>query len=162
MGITKAEEESLNAFHRKQLRRILDVHYPIKISNQSLYGKTEGKPISNTLREARWMLFGHILKKVQNIPAKIANKFYFEEYVKGYRGRPRTTLRVVLSKDLEIYQNNVNSEDLQRHVLKLKCSQDLMKLSVLAQNREGWNQLVKDIVKAGEASSPVDEDTTLL
>ena len=83
-------------------------------------------------------------------------QFYFEENVKGYRGRPRTTLPVILTKDLEMYQNDVSSEDLQRDVLKMKCSQDLMKLSVLAQNREGWKQLFRDIVKAGEASSSVD------
>ena len=62
----------------------------------------------------------------------------------------------------QIYKNSVNSEDLQRHVLKLKCSQDLMKLSVLAHIREGWKQLVKEIVKAGEASSLVSGEATLL
>ena len=37
-----------------------------------------------------------------------------------------------------------------------------MKLSVLDQNREEWKQLVKEIVKAGEASSSVDGEATLL
>ena len=161
-GITKAEEESINAFHRKQLRRVLGVHYPTKITNKSLYKKTNEKPISDKMREARWMLFGHILRRDSNIPANIAMRFYFEENVKGYRGRPRTTLPVVLNKDLENYQNNVYNEYLQRHVLKLKCSQDLTKLSVLAQNREGWRQMVKEIVEAGEASSSVDEEAILL
>ena len=161
-GITKAEEESLNAFHRKQLRRVLGVHCPTKITNKSLYKKTNEKPISDTMREARWMLFGHILRRNSNIPANVAMRFYFEENVKGFRGRPRTTLPVVLNQDLENYQNNVYSKNLQRHVLKLKCSQDLMKLSELAQNRERWRQLVRGIVEAGEASSSVDEEATLL
>ena len=161
-GVTRAEEESLNAFHRKQLRRVLGIHYPTRITNKSLYNKTNERPISDTMREARWSLFGHTLRRDPNIPANTAMKFYFEQEARGYRGRPRTTLPLVLNKDLEIYQNYMCSRHQQTHILQLKCSQDLSKLSIIAQDRREWRQMVNDIVTAGEAPSSEDDGATLL
>lgn len=34
-ALTKAEEEELKAFHRNQLRRLLNIKYPVKITNES-------------------------------------------------------------------------------------------------------------------------------
>ena len=42
-GITKEEEKNLNAFHRKQLRRILHDKYPEKMKNEEVYKKTNEK-----------------------------------------------------------------------------------------------------------------------
>ena len=45
-ALTKSEEEKLNAFHRKQLRKVLNIKYPVKITNSSLYNKCEEHPLS--------------------------------------------------------------------------------------------------------------------
>ncbi|GFS19845.1 hypothetical protein ElyMa_003299700 [Elysia marginata] len=33
---TQSQEERLNAFHRKQLKKVLNIKYPVKITNSSL------------------------------------------------------------------------------------------------------------------------------
>ena len=45
-GMTIQDEQQLDSFHRKQLRRILNIRWPHKIRNKKLYKKTISKPIS--------------------------------------------------------------------------------------------------------------------
>ena len=61
-ALTQSEEEKLNVFHRKQLRRVLNIKYPVKITNKALYKKCQEKPLSLQILESRWNLFGHILR----------------------------------------------------------------------------------------------------
>eukprot|EP00795_Rhopilema_esculentum_P010766 gene10766-19556_t len=64
------------------------------------------KPISYTMREQRWQLFGHILRRDRNIPEFKAMELYFRsKKAKGFRGKPRTTLPKVLNEDLNAYYN---------------------------------------------------------
>ena len=162
-ALTKAEEEKLNAFHRKQLRRVLGVHYPTRISNKSLYQKAKEIPISDTIRKARWKIFGHILRRNLNVPANLAMQFYFKDQTGGFRGRPRTTLPVVLKQDLEIYQSFIQSNRKERKYRKLKLRNydDLVALRHLAEDRHEWRELVQRICRAGEATSSFDDDATL-
>ena len=64
------EDERLIAFHRKQLKAILNIRYPEKITNKSLYRTYQEKPWSLQILSARWSLFGHILRRDKDIPAK--------------------------------------------------------------------------------------------
>ena len=41
---TLTEEEKINAFHRKQLKKVLNIKFPVKITNKSLYKKCQEKP----------------------------------------------------------------------------------------------------------------------
>ena len=76
-ALTKTEAEKLNAFHRIQLRKILNIKYPVKITNSSLYEKCNECPLSITLLESQWRLFGHILRRNSEIPAnKSMNSYY--------------------------------------------------------------------------------------
>ncbi|GFN84660.1 hypothetical protein PoB_001116600 [Plakobranchus ocellatus] len=50
--------------------------------------------------EARWRLFGHILRRDRNIPANKAMLFYFSDN-KRARGRTPTTLPITLNNDLK-------------------------------------------------------------
>ena len=45
-GLTNAEESKFDAFHRRQLRRVLGIKYPTIISNKKLYRKTGEEPVS--------------------------------------------------------------------------------------------------------------------
>ena len=45
-ALTLTEEERLNAYHRKQLKKILNIRYPKKITNKSLYRICQEKPLS--------------------------------------------------------------------------------------------------------------------
>ena len=44
--LTRKEEEDLNAFHRQQLRRILNIKYPTIVRNKQLYKQTGEKVLS--------------------------------------------------------------------------------------------------------------------
>ena len=56
-ALTKTEEEKLNAFHRQQLRKILNIKYPVKITNSSLYKKCNECPLSITLMRLTYICF---------------------------------------------------------------------------------------------------------
>ncbi|XP_061168123.1 uncharacterized protein LOC133177049 [Saccostrea echinata] len=47
---TEKDDEKLDTFHRKCLRRILKIHWPEKISNQQLYDRTRSIPLSRTIK----------------------------------------------------------------------------------------------------------------
>ena len=164
-GILKSELTKLDAFHRKHLKRILGIRWPTKITNEALYKKTNERPISETMKEARWKLFGHILRRDPTIPANLAMKFYFEEKTTGFRGKPRTTLPVILNQDLEdLYLNTEphHSDHNYTKRLKLNNNEDLEKLRKMAEDRNIWKQHVIKITNAGEASASVDVEATPL
>ena len=52
---------------------------------------------------AKWKLFGHILRLPLTVPANKAMIAYFSQPGTGRRGRPRTTLPIVLNDDLKGY-----------------------------------------------------------
>ncbi|GFO24882.1 LINE-1 reverse transcriptase homolog [Plakobranchus ocellatus] len=62
-------------------------------------GTPQGGSLSPVL-EARWTLFGHVLRRDRNIPANKAMLLYFSDN-KRARGRPQTTLPITLNKDLK-------------------------------------------------------------
>ena len=142
-ALTKTEEEKLNAFHRQQLTKILNIKYPVKITNLSLYEKCNECPLSITLLEIRWRLFGHILRRNSEIPANKSMNSYFISHGSKSRGRPLTTLPVVLNKDLTRVSDNK---------LQLTSLKDLEHLRYVAQNRQNWRKLTTRIREAAEAS----------
>ena len=155
-GVTKSEEEKMDAFHRKQLRRVMGIKYPTKISNKNLYSKTGEKPISDTMRNARWRLFGHILRRNNKIPANKAMELYFNEEIRGgrkFRGARRTTLPTVLNADLVRIQHKDHNYCKQ---IKLANSEDLWRMQQLAEDRKFWRCLVARVVGAGRAALSVD------
>ena len=80
---TKEVEQKLDAFHRKQLKRVLGIKYPTRISNKALYQKTGEQPISSIMRKSRWELFGHIMRRDRKIPAHKAVELYFDQDSNG-------------------------------------------------------------------------------
>ena len=61
-AMRKQDTESINAFHRQQLRRILGIRWPHRIRNKRLYEITEEEPILLFILKQRWQLLGHILR----------------------------------------------------------------------------------------------------
>ena len=59
-GLSKSEAEKLDSFHRKQLRRVLNILYPNRISNQKLYNRCETNEIRLEILKRRWTFFGHV------------------------------------------------------------------------------------------------------
>ncbi|GFS00388.1 hypothetical protein ElyMa_006397800 [Elysia marginata] len=112
---------------RSQLKKVLNIKYPVKITNSSLYNKCNERPLSIFILESRWRLFGHILRRDSQIPANQAMSGYFVTEGSKFKGRPLTTLLVVLNQDLS---RIINSN------LQLKSSHDLEHLRSIAQQRD--------------------------
>ena len=105
---TLTVEERLNAYHRKQLKKILNIRYPKKITNKSLNSICQEQPLSLQILSARWSLFGHILRRDKDIPANKATRAYFIPNGNKLRGRPKTTLPIVLNRDLSLIQDPIS------------------------------------------------------
>ena len=115
-ALTLSEEERLNAYHRKKLlQKILNIRYHKKITNKSLYRIYQEKPLSLQILSARWSLFGHILQRDKDIPANKATRAFFIPNGNKLRGRPKTTLPIVLNRDVSLIQDPIrlqSSKDL--------------------------------------------------
>ncbi|GFR88115.1 hypothetical protein ElyMa_004243400 [Elysia marginata] len=142
-ALTQTEANKLDTFHRKQLRNILDIHYPTLISNKSLYKICNETPLSVQIVESRWRLFGHILRRDNDIPTNRAMQAYFNTLTTKFRGRPSTTLPIILNKEL--------SQAFPQ--MKLKTTKDLQNLQSLAQDRGNWKSLTGRITEFARASS---------
>lgn len=59
----KTFENKIDVIHRKQLRQVLNIHYPKIISNQSLYQKTQLTPLSEFVKNRRKAHVGHVLRR---------------------------------------------------------------------------------------------------
>ena len=58
----KKEEESLDWFHRQQLRRILNIKYPAHISNAQVYKQRGEEMLSLEIFQNKLKLFRHVLR----------------------------------------------------------------------------------------------------
>ncbi|GFR99258.1 hypothetical protein ElyMa_006370100, partial [Elysia marginata] len=108
----------------------------------SLYKNCEEKPLSQQILESRWKLFGHILRRHRDIPADKATGAYFIQCGKNHRGRPRTTLPTVLNRDLALID----------HEIRLHSSDELDKMTALAQDQRQWLEMTVKIERAAEVS----------
>ena len=142
-ALTQKEEQKLDSFHRKQLKRVLNIYYPTKISNKKLYKKCDERPLSIQILESRWQLFGHILRRDEHIPAnKAMIAFFTPSGQTKYKGRPPTTIYTKLNQDLKKLESGK----------ELKTMKDLEALRSLAEDREAWKELTRRIREAAEAS----------
>jgi hypothetical protein len=77
-ALAQTELRQLEAFRRRQLRRILGVRYPRRISNEKLYSACNMAEIGPNIRSARWRMLGHTLRMTDDTPAKRAMLHYFD------------------------------------------------------------------------------------
>lgn len=141
-ALTQTEQDELDAFHRRQLRKVLGIYHPRKISNEALYARCNTQALRHTIRGARWRMLGHVLRMNEQVPAKFAMKHYFDPSTNSYRGRPRTTLQVVLEKDLEVGANIRADHPLLGIPEQLRSREDLEQLERTAQTRPDWRRIV--------------------
>ena len=126
---------SLKAFHRPQLRIVINVKFPARISNAALYARTKAKPLGRVIAHARWRMLGHTLRMSESTPPRMAMAAYFAPSNDGaWRGRPRTTLPTVVNADLHKVRKRLVTAD------------DYHQLQLLAQDRGKWSELVSSIM----------------
>ena len=113
------------------LRQIIGVRWPNRISNVALYHRCQSRPISESIITARWRLFGHVLRLPRDAPAQRAIDHYFADTEAAtFRGRPRTSLPSTLCSDLR------------RIGRTLRQPADIEALRALS--REQWRQMERD------------------
>ena len=140
-----SDEDKMDSFHRKQLKHVLNIHYPNKITSKQLYKITNTQPISPDIAKARWKMFGHVLRMHKDTPARRAMKFYFEERPeKKFRGRKRTTIVTTLNRDIANTRKLCPMFDLPL----LRSELDLHNIRVKAKDKKNWKKRVAMVFKA--------------
>ena len=144
---TRKEEDELDAFHRQQLRKVLNVKYPVRMRNHIVYRESGEEMLSVEIVKSRWKLFGHVLRLHRETPAQRSMDFYFEgSKASKFRGRPRVNLPWKLNDDLVRYSGTE---------MRLTSADDLRKLRDFAQERNRWADLVKRIHVAAKAEKNI-------
>ena len=130
-GLPMSELARMDSFHRTQLRSIIDMRYPKRISNDTLYKRCGAVPISETITRQRYSLAGHIFRLAPTAPPQLAVDMYLrlanDEGTERFRGRPRTTLVTVLQTEL-----------LSWHGLTLHQPLDVDTVRTMAADRQAW------------------------
>jgi hypothetical protein len=143
-GLTTAQMESVDSFHRKQLRMILRIFHPVHISNSDLYKRCNSRPISIDIFESRWKLFGHNLRLDINTPVQLAMRSYFiQNNAQRFRGRSPINLPITLKNDLSLYYEQ--SGKYQKWRIELKHHLD--NLRKFAINKDDWRKFVKEMTQ---------------
>ncbi|GFR73715.1 hypothetical protein ElyMa_003875300 [Elysia marginata] len=148
-ALIQAGEKKLDAFHRKQLKWVVGIRYPVKITNKALYKQCNERPLSLYVLENRWRLFGHILRRDREIPANKAMEGFFVPQGDKYRVRPITILPVVLNNDLSRLESSTYC---------LKTFKDIENLKKIAEQRDQWRILCTRVQKEAEALQSDDYD----
>ena len=74
-GMTRAESDSLDSFHRQQIRKVFKNS---RMKNDQVYELSNSVPLSQEIAESRLRLLGHTLRMDENTPAQKAMQYYFE------------------------------------------------------------------------------------
>ena len=98
-GLSITDEQNIDSFHRRLLRKALGIRWPRCVSNEKLYKISKAEKWSITIQRRRFTFLGHILRLHTDVPVKQALREYFKAK-KNKRGRPPTTW-IGTIKDLE-------------------------------------------------------------
>ena len=75
-AVNKNIEAKLDGLHRKQLKKVIGIYYPNRISNKELYKRTNSTSLLVEIAGARWRMLRHILRRPDDTPAYQAMKQY--------------------------------------------------------------------------------------
>ena len=131
-GVTKIVMGKVDCFHRRQLRHLLGIRYPDRITNHDLYARCKAEPVSSIINRRCLRLAGHIFRLGEDTPPWLAMKSYFSADSPGVRGRPKTTIVTILKNqlaELGIRFNNFN---------------DLAPAATVAANKKTWRERTRE------------------
>ena len=144
-GMSDKDEQNVDSFHRRQLRRVIGVKYPTKMRNEAVYRITNTRPISIEITKSRWKMLGHVLRMNENTPARLAMKFFFQVTNNTkYKGRKRTTIVTTINRDIIRTQQHNPNFDLK----PIQSELDLRNIRVKATNRRHWQRRVSMVTAA--------------
>ena len=120
--MTEQDLSKLASFHTANLRKILRIFWPQKISNDQLLRQTKQEDIRTLVNRRRWRWIGHVMRKASNNIARIA--MHWTPEGKRSRGRPKTTWRRTVEKRLRGLNYSWST------------------IEKLAKDRQGWKDFV--------------------
>ena len=72
--MTKRDEDELDSFQHKCLRKILKIYWPMKVANEEVRKRTGSERLSTQIRTQRWTWIGHVLRmKPDSLPRTALN-----------------------------------------------------------------------------------------
>ena len=110
---SKKIENKIDSFHRRLLRKAINIKWPKKISNEKLYRITQQEKWSDKIRSRRLRWYGHAERLPEESPAKIALE-EARRKVKKNRGGQQITWLAIIEKDLK--KLNITPEDARKYV----------------------------------------------
>ena len=150
-GLRKSDEKALDSFHRQQLRRVLKIKFPHRISCAKLYKRCKEIPITLEILKARWRIFGHTLRLHKDTLARKAMSYHFDSHnLPRFRGGPRETIVRTLNRDIKRAKNIDNNFPLN----ELKTKNELVNAQSVAEDRETWRKITKTIFDVAQAENP--------
>jgi hypothetical protein len=120
--LIKGNIAKAQTFINSCLRQILQIRWPIVISNINLWARTQQIPVEEEIRKKRWGWIGHTLRKPQSSITRQA--LTWNPQGRRKRGRPRHSWRRDIDLDVKTYSTT--------------CSQ----LERKAQDRGLWRTVV--------------------
>ena len=135
--LTKKLENNIDIFHRRQLKSILGIYWPNKITNQELYKRTKAEQWSRTIKRRRMNWLGHLMRLHPETPARKALTEFLRP-TKKTRGRPPLTWIKLMKQDLEEANIHININ---------KPEETEEKLINLAHNRHTWHEVVRNVMQ---------------
>jgi hypothetical protein len=97
--MTKSISHSLEVFQNRCLRRIFNIYWPNKISNEDLLKKANMQALTSEVQRRRWRWLGHVLRMPPNAAPRVALRWTPDG--KRQRGRPRETWRRTIDRERE-------------------------------------------------------------
>ena len=97
--VTQKDMEKVEVFHNSCLRRIYNIFWPNKISNEALYERAGSYSIVSEIKRRRLRWLGHVLRMPQHRIPKVALRW--TPPGKRKRGRPKHTWRRTVIDELD-------------------------------------------------------------
>ena len=105
-----------------------------KVTNKNLYAMCGLKPASVQVVNARWRLYGHVLRMNEDVPARQAMALYFDG--KEFKGRQGNFCSIA----------SVLSDDYKKAFgVSIKTKQEYESIILIAQDRERWKTVVEKV-----------------
>ena len=133
--LTKALEQEIDIFQRKQLRRLLNIRWPRKMRNEELYEITKMRKWRVEIKWRRLSWLGHLLRLPDETPAK-QSLYESLRKVKKPRGKSKLPWLDLINSDLKCVGLHTN---------------DITELLRIANDRQAWKGII------GIAMSGTDE-----
>ena len=136
-SLNKDLEHQVDVFQRNLLRRVLQIFWPKKITNEELYRTTKQQPWSVMITKRRLSWLGHLMRLDEKTPARKALEEYLNPCVKRPRGRPPVTW-------MSLVRDNLKTIDVHLHLDKQQ--ETIEKLIEITSNRSEWRRKSRKIV----------------